>query len=153
MIFKFLTHKMKAAVVALALIAASFSLPGVSKAGPLYVAAVHGYDVVAYFTQNKPVRGDTNITHYWNGALWLFSSAEHRKLFIANPTKYAPQYDGYCAFAAARGLKAPTDPTVFKVYKDKLYLNLNKNVGERWAKNIDSEIKNANANWRNINPF
>ncbi len=57
--------------------------------------AVKGYDVVAYFTMQKPVKGKSAFSHKWNDATWRFSSQEHLDLFKASPEKYAPQYGGY----------------------------------------------------------
>jgi YHS domain-containing protein len=57
--------------------------------------ALKGYDTVAYFTVGKPVKGDRQFSHKWQGATWLFSSKEHLNLFAAAPEKYAPQYGGY----------------------------------------------------------
>jgi YHS domain-containing protein len=57
--------------------------------------AIKGYDTVAYFTLNRPVKGDRRFAFTWNGATWLFSSKGHRELFVKNPQKYAPQYGGY----------------------------------------------------------
>ena len=57
--------------------------------------AINGYDPVAYFIQEKPVRGTAEYTFTWNGAEWRFSSSRHRDLFKSDPEKYAPQYGGY----------------------------------------------------------
>ena len=57
--------------------------------------AVSGYDTVAYFTLGKPTKGDKKIVAEYNGAKWLFANEEHKQLFLANPTKYAPAYDGH----------------------------------------------------------
>ena len=57
--------------------------------------AVKGYDTVAYFTQGKPVKGDSKFEHKWKEATWRFANAEHLELFKADPEKYAPQYGGY----------------------------------------------------------
>ena len=57
--------------------------------------AIKGYDTVAYFTMGKPVKGEEQFAHEWNGARWLFTSSEHLDLFRADPEKYAPQYGGY----------------------------------------------------------
>lgn len=57
--------------------------------------AIKGYDTVAYFTQGKPVNGDSKYEYSWKEATWRFSSAEHLDLFKADPEKYAPQYGGY----------------------------------------------------------
>lgn len=43
----------------------------VTKAG-----AIKGYDPVAYFTQNKPVKGAADIVFEWSGATWHFASAK-----------------------------------------------------------------------------
>lgn len=57
--------------------------------------ALKGYDPVAYFTLNRPVRGQKEFQHEWNNAKYLFFSREHLLLFQENPDKYAPQYGGY----------------------------------------------------------
>ena len=57
--------------------------------------AIKGYDSVAYFTDQKPVKGVINFAHKINDATWIFSNKEHLALFIANPEKYMPQYGGY----------------------------------------------------------
>lgn len=57
--------------------------------------AVKGYDVVAYFTMDKPVKGTKAFSYKWKDATWRFSSQEHLDLFKAAPEKYAPQYGGY----------------------------------------------------------
>lgn len=57
--------------------------------------AVKGYDVVAYFTMNEPVKGTKAYSYKWKDATWRFSSQEHLDLFKAAPEKYAPQYGGY----------------------------------------------------------
>lgn len=57
--------------------------------------AVKGYDVVAYFTEGRPVQGLPEFEHEWNGAKWRFSSSENLELFTSEPEKYAPQYGGY----------------------------------------------------------
>lgn len=68
--------------------------------------AVQGHDPVAYFTENKAVKGEVSFSHQWKGAIWLFSSAKNRALFGASPDRYAPQYGGYCALSVAYGKTA-----------------------------------------------
>lgn len=109
--------------------------------------AVHGYDVVAYFTEGKPVPGNNRFTAEHNGATYRFASADHRDLFTADPAKYAPQYGGYCAFGTAMGRKFDGDPQAWAIVDDKLYLNLNKDVQTRWKGNIPGFLKGAENNW------
>lgn len=109
-----------------------------------------GYDVVAYFTQNKPVAGDAAITAKHNGATWRFSSVENRDAFAANPGKYAPEYGGYCAYAAAKGYTAKGDPHAWSVHNGKLYLNYSKQVRQLWSQDIAGNIASGDANWPDI---
>ena len=111
--------------------------------------AIGGYDVVAYFAdaENAPVKGDTAYSSQWNGAVWLFASAENRARFAADPERYAPQYGGYCAYAVSKGYTAPVEPDQFTVYQDKLYLNYNAAVNRTWRADKDGYIKAAGRNW------
>lgn len=109
--------------------------------------AVHGYDVVAYFTKGKPVAGDDRYTAEHEGATYRFSSAEHRDTFTSDPAAYAPQYGGYCAFGTAMGRKFDGDPNAWAIVDNKLYLNLNKEIQARWKENVPGFIKGAENNW------
>jgi YHS domain-containing protein len=57
--------------------------------------AIKGYDPVAYFTLDRPVKGQKEFQYEWKNAKWLFASQEHLTLFQENPEKYVPQYGGY----------------------------------------------------------
>ena len=109
--------------------------------------AVHGYDVVAYFKQGKPVAGDSRFTAQHEGVTYRFSNAEHRDAFTSDPASYAPQYGGYCAFGAAMGRKFDGDPNAWAIVDGKLYLNLNKNIQARWKENVPGFVRGANNNW------
>ena len=109
--------------------------------------AIRGYDPVAYFTEGKPVRGKSEISHQWMGAVWHFSSKGNRDLFIANPGMYAPQYGGYCAWAVSEGYTAPISPKVWNIHNGKLYLNYSKGVQRQWEKDREGHINKADRNW------
>ncbi|GAB4373198.1 MAG: hypothetical protein Kow00114_35090 [Kiloniellaceae bacterium] len=109
--------------------------------------AVHGYDVVAYFTEGKPVPGNDRFTAEYDGATYRFASAAHRDAFAAAPARYAPQYGGFCAFGTAMGRKFDGDPTAWAIVDDKLYLNLNADVQSKWKQNVPGFLKGANNNW------
>lgn len=109
--------------------------------------AVNGYDVVAYFTESKPVKGNEDYSVTWKENKWFFSTKEHAALFKANPEKYAPQYGGYCAYGSSRGYKAKTEPDAWSIINGKLYLNYNLQVREVWNKDVENYIKKADANW------
>ena len=128
-----------------------FTASQLSFAGEQFVKngyAVSGYDTVAYFTVGKPVPGDKNIQAEWNNAKWLFSSEEHKQLFLANPEKYAPAYDGHCAYAVgAKNYKASTIPQAWDIVDGKLYLNYSKGVRKSWNKKQAEYIENGDKNW------
>ncbi|MEK7256205.1 MAG: YHS domain-containing (seleno)protein, partial [Bacteroidota bacterium] len=81
-----------------------------------------GYDVVAYFTDNKPVKGDPNIVKLYNGAFYSFASEEHKQMFGADPMKYMPQYGGYCAYALSKNKLRPINPKYFQFVDGRLML-------------------------------
>jgi len=109
--------------------------------------AIEGFDTVSYHTLQQAVRGDAKFAYQWKGADWHFASQANRDLFVNNPEKYAPEYGGYCAYAAAKGALAPVDPTVWTVHNDKLYLNFSRSVGANWNQHRKSYIKRADRNW------
>lgn len=112
--------------------------------------AINGYDAVAYFTENKPVKGNANFSAKWNNSTWVFASKENLEKFKASPEKYAPQFGGFCAFGMSRGYTAPTDPNAFTIVNDKLYLNYNLQVKEEWSKDRDNLINKADKNWSDL---
>ncbi|MDN3629195.1 YHS domain-containing (seleno)protein [Vibrio lentus] len=112
--------------------------------------AIKGYDPVAYFANQGPVKGTSEFTATYKNAIYNFASSENRDEFRANPAAYAPQYGGYCAFGVAMGKKFETDPLAWKVEDGKLYLNLDKSVQKRWLENTQEFIQDANSNWTTI---
>ena len=112
--------------------------------------AIEGYDAVAYFRQNKPVKGDSAFQYEWQGANWHFSSAENKALFVADPDKYAPQYGGYCAYAVSQNTTAGIDPSQFTIVNDKLYLNYNAKIQKKWLADQDTYIVAADKNWPTV---
>ena len=122
---------------------------------PVYVEwksgyAIRGYDTVAYFTENKPVKGLKQFQAEYKGAKWLFSSQENLDLFQQNPEKYAPQYGGYCSYAVANNTTASIKPEFFTIHNGKLYLNYNKTVNNRWLDDKEEYISDANENWPHL---
>jgi YHS domain-containing protein len=113
-------------------------------------SAVGGYDTVAYFTEDQPVKGLDEYRTTYKGAKWYFSSRKNLEMFIANPEKYAPQYGGYCAWAVAEGDTAKGDPLHWTLHNSKLYLNYDETIKHRWLKNKDDFISKGDANWPKV---
>lgn len=111
--------------------------------------AVGGFDSVSFFI-GEPVRGSRDFETSWNGANWRFASAENLAKFEADPTAFAPQYGGYCAWAVAQGYLAKGDPRFARIVDGKLYLNFNAKVQRDWSQDIPGFIARADANWPGI---
>lgn len=110
--------------------------------------AINGYDSVAYFTQNAPVKGLDAHTYEYKGAKWKFANQANLELFKNNPEKYGPQYGGYCAFAVANDSLAKVDPNQFTVHEGKLYLNYDAAVQKDWLKDKAGFIRKADAKFQ-----
>lgn len=109
--------------------------------------AINGYDTVAYFTEQRPVKGRDQLATEWMGAKWKFASQAHLDLFKANPEKYAPQYGGYCAFGVTKDALVKVDPDQFTVRDGKLYLNYDASVQAQWLKDPAAYIRAADAKY------
>jgi YHS domain-containing protein len=112
--------------------------------------AIKGHDPVAFFKDNKPVRGKDDLRFEYKGSTFVFANADNRAAFAADPEKYAPQYGGYCAFGTARGYKADIDPATFTVIDGRLYLNYNTQVQREWAADRARFIRQADERWPTV---
>ncbi len=111
--------------------------------------AIDGFDPVAYFRDGKPERGSDAHTVKWKGATWRFSSEEHRRMFTAEPDKYAPEYGGYCAYGMSEGYLAPIDPEAWTIVDGRLFLNFDPDVRTNWLETKDRRIPRADEHWAN----
>lgn len=112
--------------------------------------AIKGYDPVAYFTDNKPIKGVPAYKADYEDATYEFASEAHRALFAAAPAKYAPQFGGFCAYGTSQGHKADIDPTAFTIVDGKLYLNYSLQVRTIWKQDIPGYIRKAEQEWPTV---
>lgn len=116
--------------------------------------ALQGYDPVAYFKQNKAVKGKPAVTTSYEEIIYYFSSEENKAAFTKNPASYEPQYGGWCAYALGSSAeKVEIDPSTFKILDGKLYLFYNayfNNTLKSWNKDEAGLKKKADANWKKI---
>jgi YHS domain-containing protein len=135
-------------LVAWALCAAiAFANEAMPVAVDKYGVAVRGYDPVAYFIEKRAVKGKEKFAVQTDdGAIYYFSSLENRAIFIAEPTRYVPQFGGFCALGAAQGTLARSDPNAFRVVDGKLYLISNAKNATKWSNDAQRLISKANEN-------
>ena len=111
--------------------------------------AISGYDPVAYFTEAKSVAGNEKFSFVWNKLKWLFSSEANMVLFKQNPEQYAPQYNGYCAFAQSRNDCVEVSPEAWAIVDDKLYFTYNHSIKNAWLQDKENYIAKADRHWQN----
>ena len=112
--------------------------------------AIKGYDPVAYFTEDRAVKGSESFSHTWLGADWIFSSEKHQNLFAQNPIQYAPQYGGHCSDGIAYGdTTTNIDPEAWRIIDGKLYLNYDQGAAVE-IEEIDGQVARAENNWPEI---
>nr|WP_315223603.1 YHS domain-containing (seleno)protein [uncultured Flavobacterium sp.] len=116
--------------------------------------AIQGYDPVAYFKQGKALKGKKEVSVSYQGVIYQFSSSENKDVFLKNPSKYEPQYGGWCAYAlGSSGEKVEINPETFKIIDGKLYLFYNayfNNTLKIWNKDETSLKLKADSNWKKI---
>lgn len=113
--------------------------------------AIQGYDPVAYFNQNKAVKGSKQFAVAAEGITYYLSSAANKELFLKDYKKYEPQYGGWCAYAmGATNDKVEIDPETFKIVNGKLYLFYHSwvnNTLNKWNKDEAGLKAKADKNW------
>lgn len=116
--------------------------------------AIQGYDPVAYFKQNKAVKGKAALMLTYEGIIYQFSSQANKDSFTKSPSSYEPQYGGWCAYAmGSAGEKVEINAETFKIIDGKLYLFYNayfNNTLKSWNKEEQSLKTKADANWKKI---
>lgn len=150
--------KLNHLVLAVAAIAAPFTFATPAFAdGGVYVGvegetiAISGYDAISYFQgEGRPSLGNAQYSVTWNGAEWHFASQANADTFKSNPSAYAPQYGGHCAWAMSRGALAPGDANRYKLVNGKLYLNFNEEVQTTWLRDVPGYIAKSDPAWKEI---
>ena len=106
-----------------------------------------GYDPVAYFTRHQAVKGNPAIQTRFGGAIYYFASAADKVAFNKNPSKYVPQYGGFCAYHLSKDELNDIDPTAFLIHKGKLYICSDPDGAKEFRSNIDQNIRKADDYW------
>lgn len=133
------------------------ALAPAARAEPLFLNSlghvIDGYDPVAYFELEEAVKGTLDHAFETDEGSWLFSRIEYLELFEANPERYIPQFGGFDAEGMARGFKRRSDPTLWVMIDDKIYLHYSIPDQNRWAEDIRGNIRQAEENWKELESF
>lgn len=132
------------------LLLASAALPALAEEPAVYApdgVALSGYDAVSYFAENGPRAGSPSHALMWHGATWYFATPQSMERFEMNPTAYAPQFGGYCAYGISEGHARAGSPLAFIIHRGKLYMLQDaRHLAETQA-HIDEVIDAAEDNW------
>lgn len=108
-----------------------------------------GYDAVAYFTQNDAVVGNPAIQAEHLGVTWRFASEANKAAFLREPTKYMPQFGGFCSnginYAVPWG--AGGGPNTWRIYRGKLYVFGGQASRDQFEMETELNLQRAHHYW------
>lgn len=115
--------------------------------------ALQGYSPVSYIDLGLAQRGSKAFKSEHDGISYYFTDEKQKATFEKNPTKYLPEFGGWCATGIAVGAKFRTDPNKFLVRDDKLYLflySMEVDAIQLW-KDDEKKLKGqAQENWKKL---
>lgn len=106
---------------------------------------------VAYLMMEKDMKGDAKFASKYDGKTYYLANADAKKMFDAEPNKYLPKYDGYCATGFSMGKKIESDHQYFSVYNGATYLFSNKMAKDAFDKDPKMMVKKADENFAALN--
>lgn len=109
-----------------------------------------GYDVVAFFTESRPVQGSSKYKSKYHSAEYHFASAANKKRFDADPERYKPQFGGHCSMAMSMGKLEPADVTTWSIVDGRLVVNRNAKAKAMWSMNPKGNLQKADGNWPRV---
>ncbi len=116
--------------------------------------ALQGYSAVSYADLGLAQKGVKQFKSEYNKVLYYFTSADQKVSFDRNPSKYLPQYGGFCAFGIYANAKFRVDPTKFISKDGKYYLFLNNielDAKQLWmGEDENTLVSTANKNWKKL---
>lgn len=116
---------------------------------------VRGYDLVTILENKKPEKGNRNISHQIEDAIYQFKSDTNKKRFINNPEKYLPRYGGFCSIAMSEGVLVDANPKSFIIKDNKLFLFFSQyfmivDTRRQWRVTPIELEKLADENWESL---
>lgn len=111
-----------------------------------------GYDPVAYFTKGEPTRGKPEIKVNLPFRTYYFATVENRNLFNSNPSRYEPQYGGFCSSGAAYAIKLGSDPTAWQIYEGRLFIFGDVLGKTAWQLDPKWNVEHADKLWPDMRP-
>jgi YHS domain-containing protein len=130
-------------LMTLSTVASAKELQNLDRSG----VAIQGYDPVAFFTDNRPVKGNALFQSEFRGAKYQFASPEHKAAFDKEPAKYEPQFGGYCAYGVSRGKTVPIKIETWEIVNGRLLLQYDFDVKSKFDQDPQGSLRKADENW------
>ncbi len=143
-----LNHCMRIGALLLAVAAAGCATHNTVSDGDDRNLMLKGHDPVAYFTLNNPAPGSPAIKAEHEGVTYRFMSEENRALFVKNPDKYKPQYNGFCANGAVYAIPLGGNHDAFKIVDGRLFMFGGGNSKKYFEMDQERNLKLADNYWR-----
>ncbi len=112
--------------------------------------AIGGFDPMGYFIAGKPVVGREDYEHKWSGAVWRFRNPGNLDAFSRRPERYSPRFGGYDVHAVSRGHAVAGHPSIWAIYRGRLYLFHSAANKLLWSQAPDLVLQDAEANWLKV---
>ena len=109
--------------------------------------AIQGYDPVAFFTDNRPVKGNAQFQSEYRGAKYYFASSENKATFDKEPAKYEPQFGGYCAYGVTHSTRAPIKIEAWQIVNGRLLMQYDLDIKNKFNQDQQGMLKKADENW------
>lgn len=109
--------------------------------------ALQGYDPTAYFIDQKPRKGDPALARTYQGATYYFVDAAHKNAFEKEPSKYVPQFGGFCGYAASIDVVSPINPEIWQIQNGRLVLQHTDEAYKLFNEDPAGNYVKAEQNW------
>ena len=112
--------------------------------------AMHGYDIVSYFTQQQAILGQDSHEVEWDGNYWRFTNSANADRFLDAPQAFLPQFNGYGAFAVASGRLADGNPLIWALYENQLFFFHSVSARNEWVLNPTNYVEGGRLEWKKL---
>ncbi len=107
-----------------------------------------GHDVVAYFTLGRHAPGSPQFKSVVDGVTFRFANGEHKALFDKDPTKYMPQYGGFCAGGIVYAIPWGGDADTFRIVDGRLFIFGGKGSRDAFELDTPGNVRLADGYWK-----
>jgi YHS domain-containing protein len=96
---------------------------------------------------DPPVPGRPEIKAEHEGVTYRFATENNRALFVQNPGKYAPQYNGFCSNGMVYAIPLGGNHDTFRIIDGKLYMFGGENSKKYFEMDLERNLKLSREYW------